>query len=179
MKAWLVFMDESAFSQRPPIRATWAPRGRTPRLVEPFNWEKLSGIGAVLTRPDGRRPRWLLALHPGSVRSAQVVRFLNALRRHRRRPVILLWDGLPAHRSRVTQQALLRHRAWLRVEPLPAYAPELNPVEQLWAHLDATTLANPPAEDLDRLGRRVRGGVRRVRRHSALGRAFLSHTGLF
>jgi len=72
MKAWLVFMDESAFSQRPPIRATWAPRGRTPRLVEPFNWEKLSGIGAVLTSPDGRRLRWLLALHQGSVRSAQV-----------------------------------------------------------------------------------------------------------
>ena len=120
MNAWLVFLDESAFSQRPPIRATWAPRGQTPRVVEPFNWEKLSGIGAVLTSPDGRRLRWLLALHPGSVRSAQVVRFLGALRRHRRRPVILLWDGLPAHRSRITQQALAGHRDWLRVEPLPA-----------------------------------------------------------
>jgi len=179
MNAWLVFLDESAFSQRPPIRATWAPRGQTPRVVEPFNWEKLSGIGAVLTSPDGRRLRWLLALHQGSVRSAQVVRFLGALRRHRRRPVILLWDGLPAHRSRITQQALAGHRDWLRVEPLPAYAPELNPVEQLWAHLDATALANTPIEDLNRLGRRVRRGVRGVGRRSRLGRAFLAHTGLF
>jgi transposase len=179
MNAWLVFLDESAFSQRPPIRATWAPRGQTPRVVEPFNWEKLSGIGAVLTSPDGRRLRWLLALHQGSVRSAQVVRFLGALRRHRRRPVILLWDGLPAHRSRITQQALAGHRDWLRVEPLPAYAPELNPVEQLWAHLDATALANTPIEDLDRLGRRVRRGVRSVSCRSRLGRGFLAHTGLF
>ena len=54
MNAWLVFLDESAFSQRPPLRATWAPRGQTLRGVEPFHWEKLSGIGAVLTRPDGR-----------------------------------------------------------------------------------------------------------------------------
>jgi hypothetical protein len=45
------------------------------------------------------------------------------------RPVILLWDGLPAHRSRLTRRALAGHRFWLRREPLPAYTPELNPVE--------------------------------------------------
>jgi hypothetical protein len=73
-------------------------------VVEPFNGKKLSGIGAVLTKPDARRVRWLLALQRGSVRSTQIVRFLHALRRHRRRPVILLWDGLPAHRSRITQR---------------------------------------------------------------------------
>ena len=45
MNAGLVFLGESAFSPRPPIRATGAPRGETPRVVEPFNWEKLSEIG--------------------------------------------------------------------------------------------------------------------------------------
>ncbi len=172
-------MDESAFSQRPPIRATWAPRGQTPRLVEPFNWKRLSGIGAVRVRADGRRPRWLLSLHRGNIRSAQIVRFLDALRRHRRRPVILLWDGLPAHRSARTRHALARHRDWLTVEPLPAYAPELNPVEQLWAHLDATVLANTPPEDLDRLRRQVRGGVARLRRRPRVGRGLLRYSGLF
>lgn len=172
-------MDESGFSQRPPIRATWAPRGQTPLLVEPFNWQRLSGIAAVLTTPDGRRVRCLLALHRGGIRSAHVVRFLNALQHHRRRPVILLWDGLPAHRSRRTREALELHRDWLCVKPLPAYAPELNPVEQLWAHLDATTLANTPVEDLQRLGQRVRRGVGHVNRRPPLGRAFLTHTGLF
>ncbi len=172
-------MDESGFSQRPPIRATWAPRGETPLLVEPFNWQRLSGIGAVLATPDGRCVRCLLALRRGGISSAQVVRFLRALQHHRRHPVILLWDGLPAHRSRRTREALEQHRHWLRVEPLPAYAPELNPVEQLWAHLDATTLANTPVEDLQRLGQRVRRGVGRVNRRPPLGRAFLSHTGLF
>jgi len=179
LKAWLCFVDESGFSQRPPIWATWAPRGQTPRVVEPFNWQRFSGIAALLTRPDGQRPRWLLALHRGSVRSAQGVRFLQSLRRHRRRPVILVWDHLPAHRSRQVRQALERHRAWLRVEWLPAYAPELNPVEQLWAHLDATTLANTPVENMERLSRIVRRSVSRINRRAALGRGFLTHTGLF
>lgn len=172
-------MDESGFSQRPPVRATWAPRGQTPTLVEPFNWQRLSGIGAVLTKPDRQRVRCLLALHRGGIRSAHLVRFLNALKRHRRRPVILLWDGLPAHRSRRTREALEQHRDWLRVERLPAYAPELNPVEQLWAHVGATALANTPGEDLKQLGQRVRRGVGRVDRHAPLGRGFLTHTGLF
>lgn len=179
LKAALSFLDESGFTQRPPIRATWAPKGRTPLVREPFTWQHLSGIGAVLTTPTGRRPRWFLAFHPGAIRGPHVVRFLTAWRRHVRGRVILLWDRLPAHRSQLVAQALVRHRRWLRVEWLPAYAPELNPLEYLWGHLDATALANTPADDLRRLRRQVRIGLQRVRRQPHVGRGFLKHTGLF
>jgi transposase len=47
----------------------------------------------------------------------------------------LVWDGLPAHRSLAMAAWLRGQRSWLVVEPLPAYAPELNPVEALWANL--------------------------------------------
>jgi hypothetical protein len=57
----------------------------------------------------------------------------------------LLWDGLPAHRSRSMRAWLHRQRSWLVVEPLPAYAPELNPVEGLWASLKGGELATSPA----------------------------------
>jgi transposase len=168
LNAWLAFVDESAFSQRPPIRATGAPKGQTPVVVEPFNWRRLSGIGAVLTKATGRHLRWLLALHRGNIRSAQVVRFLHALRRHRRRPVILLWDRLPAHRSRRVACAVQENRAWLQIEWLPAYAPELNPVEPLWDHLDDTALANTPMDNLSRLQRRLRSGIRGLLRYTGL-----------
>lgn len=36
----------------------------------------------------------------------------------------LVWDGLPAHRSKRMRAWLARQRSWLVVEPLPAYAPE-------------------------------------------------------
>jgi len=179
LKAWLVFLDESGFSQRPPIRATWAPRGHTPVIREPFNWKRLSGIGAVLTTPVGQRLRWFLAIHPGGIRAPHVVRFLQALSRHRRKPVVLLWDRLPAHRSGLVQRAVRSHRSWLRIEWLPAYAPELNPVEPFWDHLDDTVLANTPADDLSRLRQRVHRGLRHVRRHPSVGRGFLRYTGLF
>jgi len=179
LKAWLVFLDESGFSQRPPIRATWAPRGHTPVIREPFNWKRLSGIGAVLTTTVGQRLRWFLAIHPGGIRAPHIVRFLQALSRHRRKPVVLLWDRLPAHRSGLVQRAVRSPRSWLHIEWLPAYAPELNPVEPFWDHLDDTVLANTPADDLSRLRQRVHRGLRHVRRHPAIGRGFLRYTGLF
>lgn len=172
-------MDESGFSQRPPVRATWAPRGRTPVIRETFNWKRLSGIGTVLTTPDAKQLRWFLAVHRGAIKSPHLVRFLHARSRRRRQPVILLWDGLPAHRSRQVQQALRRHRSWLTVERLPAYAPELNPVEPFWDYLDDTQLANTPIDDLAGLRRRVHAGTRQVRGHPATARGFLKYSGLF
>jgi putative transposase len=55
---------------------------------------------------------------------------------------ILLWDGLPAHKSRVMKEYLLQQRNWLRVERLPGYAPDLNPVEMLWGKIKGQELAN-------------------------------------
>jgi DDE superfamily endonuclease len=55
------------------------------------------------------------------------------------------WDGLPAHRSKLMHTWLRRQRSWLVVEPLPAYAPELNPVEPLWASLKGWSWPTWPA----------------------------------
>lgn len=161
------------------MRATWAPKGQTPCLREPFNWQRLSAIGAVLTTVSGKRLRWFLSFRRGGIHSRHIVSFLESLRRHRRRPVILLWDRLPAHRSRLTRTALQRHRPWLSIEWLPAYAPELNPVEPLWAYLDNTALANTPHDNLEALRRQVRKRMAAVQRHPRVGRGFLKYTGLF
>jgi hypothetical protein len=60
----------------------------------------------------------------------------------------LLWDGLPAHPSTAMRAWLNTQRSWLVVEWLPAYAPDLNPVEGLWSSLKATELANLTAPTL-------------------------------
>ena len=60
---------------------------------------------------------------------------------------------------------LARQRAWLTVEPLPAYAPELNPIEQVWGNVKTRELANVCAPDLAALRPPLRAGFARVRRH--------------
>ena len=64
-------------------------------------------------------------------------------RRHfRDQPVILVWDGLPAHRSCLMKTYLQSQRRWLKEERLPGYAPNLNPVETLWSNIKGPELAN-------------------------------------
>ena len=138
----------------------------------------MAAVGALAYRADGRSSRVFLRLHDGNVRSAQVVEFIQHLRRHVRGRVTLIWDGLNAHRSVVTRRHIERESRWLRVVRLPAYAPELNPVEALWAWIKQGRLANIAERPLDQLADRVRSGAREGRRRPRLLEGFLKKAGL-
>jgi len=133
----------------------------------------------VTYAPRTGRAGVLFSLRPGNVDSAWVVSRLRCLRRHVAGRVILLWDGLGAHWSRQTREFVARQQSWLQVEPLPPYAPELNPVELMWGNLSARELSNLCPDSVSELAFHVRGGVRRIRRQSHLALAFLKHSGLF
>ena len=178
-KAWIVFQDESGVSERPSIRRTWAPKGETPILIHSFNWKKLSICAAIGYRWDGRRSRVFFQTRPGSYDSDSLIRFLKDLRREMRgQKVTLIWDRLPAHRSRVMTDYLHSQRHWLTVEKLPGYAPDLNPVETLWGNVKGQELANRCAEDLTELDTAIHTGMTRVRQSRQLVFSFLKHAGL-
>ncbi len=178
--AWIVFEDESGVSQHPVVRRTWAPCGQTPVLQHTgANWKRLSIAAALAFRWDGRRTRLYFQTHPGTYTDTTLVPFLRALKRHfRGRRVVLIWDGLGAHKSRRMAGYLATQQAWLHVERLPAYAPELNPVELLWGNLKRRELANLCPPDIGALRRPVRVGCGRIRRQPALAFAFLRHAGI-
>jgi putative transposase len=92
--------------------------------------------------------------------------------------VILIWDGLGAHKSGRMRAYLAQQTHWLTVEPLPAYAPDLNPVEPLWGNVKSQEMANVCAPDLPALRRPLRAGLTRVRCRPSLAFAFLRHAGL-
>jgi transposase len=179
-RAWIVFEDESGLSQQPVVCRTWAPRGETPVLTQVGgHWKRLSVAGALAFRWDGRRARFFFQTQPGSYTDRPLIVFLRDLKRHFwRRPVILIWDGLAAHKSARMCQYLAQQRAWLRVERPPGYAPELNPVELVWGNLKRRELANVCAPTLDALRTPLRRGCTRVRRHPRLAFNFLRHAGL-
>jgi hypothetical protein len=90
----------------------------------------------------------------------------------------LLWDGLPAHPSTAMRAWLNTQRSWLVVERLPAYAPDLNPVEGLWSSRKATELANLTGPTLGEVIAQAQRGIQRVRRTPHLAYSFLGRTGL-
>jgi hypothetical protein len=177
-KAWIFFQDESGVSQRPSIRRTWAPKGETPILIHAFNWKKISICAAMGYRWDGKRTKLLFQTRDGNYNAPSLIEFLEDLRRELRgQKAVLVWDGLPAHKSKEMKTYLHSQRSWLTVDSLPGYAPDLNPVEMLWGSIKGQELANRCGEDLDEIDQAVRGGMARVR-SSKLPLSFLKHVGL-
>lgn len=174
-----MFWDESGIADRPLVRKTWAPRGRTPILRTPGHWRTRSVTGIILVRARTQRSRFLLRIHREAVRAPVVCRMLRELRQHTRGRVVLLWDRLPAHRARTVRTLLDAERPWLTVAWLPAYAPELNPVEQVWSTLKRKDLGNRVPETLKDLTRHVRSGARRIGRHPQVLQGCLRASGLF
>jgi transposase len=177
--AWLVFFDESAVSLIPPVRRTWSPRGHTPILRHRFGWKKASMAAALGYRPDGTAARLCFHLQKDSYNTERLIGVLDQLGAfYADQQVVLIWDGLSAHWSTMMRAFIDSQRDWLQVERLPAYAPELNPVEYLWANLKDLELANLPTTTLAEVADAAEQGIQRVCNSDDLVGGFLAHTGL-
>lgn len=168
-----MFVDESGLSERPHRCRTWSPRGQTPVLQFHFNWKTLSAIAGIT---------WLtfyFRLFPGTVRSPQVVEFLGHLMQHIPGKLLVIWDGLRSHRSCLVRDFVNQTDGRLEIEFLPAYAPELNPVEYIWGHLKHHEIPNFCAKNLFQLSQTARKALRRMRRRPTLVTAFWRQAELF
>ena len=84
----------------------------------------------------------------------------------------MIWDGLPVHRSRLVKQFVADPHGRLQLERLPAYAPELNPVEYLWGYWKQHELPNLCPKTFGELSHHARQALRRMRRRPTLVTAF-------
>lgn len=154
-----MFVDEAGFSLLPAAVRTYAPRGQTPILRVPLTWDHLSVISAIT--PDGRL---LMMIQKVAFNGIAVVRFLKHLLRHMQGKLLIIWDGLPAHRGHTVKE-FLRHGAARRIhlERLPGYAPDLNPDEGIWRYLKQVEMKNLCCHNLDELHYELRKATARLR----------------
>ena len=165
-KRIIVFVDESGLSQRPTRVRTWAPVGQTPHLEFNFNWKTLSAMAGVSLY------QFYFKLVEGSVKTPQVIEFLHQLQERIARPLLVIWDGLAAHKSRAVRDYVAATNGQICLAYLPAYAPDLNPVEFLWGHWKHHEIPNLCAATLALLSHEARRALRRMQRRPSLIRAF-------
>jgi hypothetical protein len=163
----------------PSVRATWAPRGQTPVLRHHFAWKRLSIAGVLAYEPDGSDAHLVFQLRPGAYNDETLIEFLGEVHQHeQQRSIMLIWDGLPSHRSRRMLDWVADQREWLSIEPLPGYAPDLNPIEQAWGNVKSQELANLCADTIGEVSNAADDGLHRIGSDAALCFAFLHHSGL-
>jgi hypothetical protein len=130
-------------------------------------------------RPDANAARLCFHLQQPSSTTDTLIAVLEQLAScYAGQRVVLIWDGLSSHWSTKMRTFLDSQRDWLGAERLPAYAPELNPVEGLWANLKDLELANRPTSTLAEVADAAEHGIQRVCDSDSLVVGFLAHTGL-
>jgi transposase len=144
---------------------------------------RVSIAGLVCLKP-GRRGRllWRTRLHRGrpgergSFSQDDDIAFLDQAHQRLQAPIVLVWDNLDTHVS-VRMRTLIAARSWLTVIRLPAYAPDLNPTEGVWAWMKRG-IANTAVHGVDHLARLVRQRLRACRQRTDLIAGFLARTGM-
>jgi transposase len=115
----------------------------------------------------------------GALNSAAVVAFLEHLLREVSGRMVIIWDGAPIHRSHLIQEFLANGAAQrLHLERLPAYAPDLNPGEGVWAQLKGVELRNVCCGNIPHLRGELRDAVKRVRRKPRILKGCFQGAGL-
>lgn len=140
LKAHIVFVDESGFLLIPTVRRTWGPVGQTPILPYHYRHDRVSAISGIAVSPKIFHCTLYCQLYEENIQGEEVAFFLRHLLRQVRGHLIVLLDNGKIHRGDPVQELLSRTRR-LHLVAFPAYAPELNPDEGVWNHLDQV-LAN-------------------------------------
>jgi transposase len=157
---------------QPVVRRTWAPRGKTPTQEQWDRHDRLSVMSVLTVSPRQRRLGLYWEIHRHNIRGEQVVAFLRLVCRRLGGQSILILDRWSVHRSAAMRRFMQRHCTRMEVEWLPRYAPELNPVEQVWNHAKYSDLPNVAPADLEELDSLVRCSIGRTRGQQHLLRSF-------
>jgi len=162
----IVFIDESGLSEKCPVTRTWALRGHTPIIQQSFDWKQVSAIAGLSWW------RFYFRFFPGAIKSEQLIEFLAALHKQIGKKLLIVWDGVRTHRSRLVHAWLERQDGQIAIAFLPPYAPELNPVEAIWAYLKKNEIANLCPTTIAQVSDFARRRLKSMQRRSTLIRAF-------
>lgn len=116
--------------------------------------------------------RFYFRFFDGAIKSEQIIEFLGALEKQIGKPLLIVWDGVGTHKSRAVRRWLEEQAGRIAIAFLPPYAPELNPVEAIWAYLKKQEIANLCPTHLAEVSDYARRRLKSMQRRPRLIRAF-------
>jgi transposase len=138
--AKIFFVDEAHFRADADLHGKWVLKGH-PALVDstcPRWGEKASYYSAVCLETGETE---YMALE-GTSSSATSAAFLAHLRAQHPEPLIIIWDNGPAHGGEAMRTYLAAPDVGLQIRRLPAYSPDYNADEAIWAWAREEVTAN-------------------------------------
>ena len=159
--------DESGFRADAVHGKTWGKKGQTPVVERPGQRQSISAASAV----NANGAFWYCT-YQGGLNAELFVVLLKKMMRNRRKPVHLVVDGLPAHKTTLVKAYVEFTNGMLTLHFLPGYAPELNPDELVWSHVKRTGVARTPLRKGETLSDKVEAQLAKIKQMPKLVRSF-------
>ena len=164
--ATIYFADESGIRSDYHTGTTWAPVGETPVVEVTGRRFSLNMISTVSPQGEFR-----FMLHDGTVNAEIFREFLKRLLIGATKPVFLIVDGHPIHKAKLIKTFVEAQNGRLKLFYLPPYSPQLNPDEQVWAHVKRN-VARQLVQSKDEMKRLAFGALRRIQKLPELVKSF-------
>jgi len=161
------FWDESGFRADTVHGRTWGKKGQTPVVGRPGQRQSISAASAV-----NRQGGFWYCTYKGGLNAELFVVLLRKMMRRRSKPVHLVVDGLPAHKTALVKAYVASTDGMLTLHFLPGYAPELNPDELVWSHVKRTGVARSPLRRGEKLQDKIEAQLAAIKRVPQLVRSF-------
>jgi len=114
------------------------------------------------------------------MRKEKIISILEDLKlRYGRKRLVLIWDGLPAHKAKIVQTFIRENASWLTVHRFPAYSPEFNPQEFMWSAVKRKDMGNYCPNGSTQLRTKVYRSLKNRKNKSSFLRGCLKASGLF
>lgn len=150
-----MFQDEARFGRMAKPRRCWAPKPCRPVMLNGYEREFVYVYGAV-SPPEGDFD-WKICSKMNTERMNEFLEQVSQL--HASDFIVMILDGASSHRGKdlVVPENI-------RLLPLPAYSPELNPQEHLWDEIREKEFPNRVFDSMDGVKKQLRSGLARLAR---------------
>jgi transposase len=165
--AEIFFLDEAGIRSDSPLGRSYGLKGRTPVVKTSGKRQSINAISAV----NSKGAFWY-NVYPGRLNAASFIQFLRDFMKRRRKPVYLVLDSLPAHKTKSVESYVQSTQGKLELHFLPTYAPDTNPDEFVWHHLKQNGTSKKPLRTNESLKDRVTSDLSAIQHDPALVRSF-------
>ena len=167
-QAMLYFQDESGISLTPVLGRTWAPKGKTPKVIVTG---KRGGI--CVTSAISPAGKLIFRIEKGKINADKHIEFLKQImKQHLSRKIIVIEDRSPVHRAKKVDNFVEQNNKKLAIYRIPSYAPELNLDEHVWKYLKAYELKTHQAKNTAELKHLVKRKMQSIQRRKKLIHSF-------
>ncbi len=165
--AEIFWLDEASIRSDDPLMRTWGLKGQTPTVKTSGQRQGVNAISA-LSNSGG----FWYRVYTERFNADVCIECLKDLIRNRKKPIYVITDGHPVHKSKKVKEYVASLKGRLSIFILPPYAPDLNPDELVWNYMRQTGTARSPLKKGESLRERTFIDLELIAQDMALVKSF-------